>query len=91
MHLRLNRPDHPETAWGYHLLGEALKMQGKFDEALEANKQALTIMRKSFPAGYKSIATALNEVIDTLGMADDSRALATIFPSSAATGELELE
>ena len=59
MHLKLDGPDHLETAWGYVALGGSLKSQGKCLAALDAEKTALRIMRKALPIGHRNIALAL--------------------------------
>ncbi len=88
MHLKLHK-DSLETAWGYFILGEALRPQGKFGEALAAEKQALSIMRKGLPSEVPSIAYALNAVNRTLDAASDAHALADVFPSLTGLGEWE--
>jgi eukaryotic-like serine/threonine-protein kinase len=89
MQLRLNGPEHLETAWGYYVLGEALRYQHKFAEGIQAEKQALTIMRRALPPEHASIARALTALIRTLDRADKSHALAVLFPSPAELGQLE--
>jgi tetratricopeptide (TPR) repeat protein len=87
--VRLYGPEHFETAWAYYILGEALRAEHKFAGAIQAEKQALTLMRKVFSPQQRNIATALNAVIRTLDLADHSHALADLFTSVTKLGELE--
>ncbi|MCW5555259.1 MAG: serine/threonine protein kinase [Verrucomicrobiae bacterium] len=87
--LRLYGPEHPETAWGHYLLGEALRGQRNFSEAMQAHKQTLALMRKIFSPEQKNIATALSAVIRTLELAGQSQAVTNLFPSGDELNELE--
>jgi len=89
MHLRLHGLEHFETAWGYFHLGDALRGRHKFAEAIQLQKQALTIMRKIVLPESGDIAWGLNALLKTLALADESHALADVFPSLADFGELE--
>jgi serine/threonine protein kinase len=88
MDLKL-RPDRPERGWRYYVLAGALRKQNKFREALEADKEFLTIVRKAAPFGHRFIALGLNAVLSTLELADQSHALAELFSSAAELGEWE--
>ncbi len=88
LHLK-SHPESLETGWGYAALGTALKHQGKFAEALVAEKQAFAIMRAALPPENASIAYVLSFLIDTLTKADVAHALPSMFPSVAEVGELE--
>jgi serine/threonine protein kinase/Tfp pilus assembly protein PilF len=83
------RPDHPEVVWGHFVLAAALRKQNKFTEAMQADKQVLTIIHKVAPPGHTVLALALTGVMDTLDAADKSHALTELFPSTAELGELE--
>jgi eukaryotic-like serine/threonine-protein kinase len=88
MHLKLHE-NSLETAWGYFTLGEALRPQGKFAEALTAEKKALAMMRKSLSPEHASIAYALRAVNRSFDAADDAHALDGRFPSPGELGEWE--
>ena len=83
------RPQHPERGWRYFVLARALRNQNKFAEALQADKQALSIVLKVAPPGHRSIAWMLNAAMDTVTRAESSHTLAELFPSAAELGELE--
>ncbi len=83
------RPEHPERGWRYFVLAKALRHQNKLAQALEADKQVLTIMRKAVPPEHRFVALALNAVMSTLDLAESSHTLAELFPSAAELGELE--
>ena len=88
MHVRLDGPESVETAWGYFVLAEALRLRNKFAEALTSNRRALDLMRKTLPRGHRSIAIALTGVVSTLESAEATHSLADLFSSAAEMGEL---
>ena len=88
MHLKMN-PDSSETAWCYFDLAAALTKQGKFAEALAAEKPALVMMRNIFQPENVNIRIVSKAMVETLAEADAAHALAGVFPSAAELGELE--
>jgi serine/threonine protein kinase len=89
MHRKLHGPDHLETGWGYFILAKALRFQNKLPEALQADKQALAIIRKRLPAEHRNIAVALDGVNRTLDAAGKAHQWSDLFPSVAALNEWE--
>jgi serine/threonine protein kinase/tetratricopeptide (TPR) repeat protein len=89
MVVRLLGPEHDETGWTYFILAEVLRNQNKFKAALQANIQALTVLRKALPPQKRGIAIALTAAIDTVARAEDSHALADLFPSLRQPAELQ--
>jgi eukaryotic-like serine/threonine-protein kinase len=88
LRLRLFPSEHYEIGWGYYILANTLRSQQKFKEALEADMQALAILRKALPPG-RGVAQALTAVIRTLSAAADSQALTHVFPSAAELAQLQ--
>jgi tetratricopeptide (TPR) repeat protein len=93
MHLRLDGRDHVETAWGYYDLAHALRPQHHFAESLQADKQALAILRKHLPPGHPNIGAVLDAanytLVFTLVEARKAHQWADGFPSVADLGEWE--
>jgi tetratricopeptide (TPR) repeat protein len=88
-HRKLHGPEHLETAWGYFVLAKALRLQNKLPEALQADKQALAIIRKRLPAEHRNTAVALDGVNRTLDAAGKAQHWRELFPSVAALNEWE--
>jgi eukaryotic-like serine/threonine-protein kinase len=84
-----SHPDSLETGWGYFTLAKALVPQGKFSEALAAQKRALALMRGVLPPEHANIAITSRALLDTVKQADTAHALAGLFPSLAELVELE--
>ena len=53
----------PNLAWAYHFLGDALRLQGKMDEAITVYQKALTLEKTSLWLNY-GLAIAFMEVGD---------------------------
>ena len=90
--LALHLGSHPnslETGWGYIALGGALKHQGRFTEALAAERKALAMMRTALQPEHASIGYATNPIIQTLAMADEAHKLDELFPTLAEIAELD--
>jgi serine/threonine protein kinase len=89
MHRKLDGPEHLETGWGYFMLAKTLRLQNKLTEAIEADKQALAIIRMRLPAGHRNIAVALDGVNRTLDAAAKAQQWSALVPSVAALNEWE--
>ena len=85
MHRRLHGADHPETAWALFTLGVSLRNQQKLDEAETAQREAIRIFSKYYPAGYKAIDFATRELREatTLAGGGDSHAHAGRWQAAA--------
>ncbi len=81
--------DYIQTAWVYYVLTYALLPQSKYEEALDAAKHAVAIMRKRISPDQIWYGNQLQAVLATLTAARSARALTNLFSSASQLEKLE--
>jgi tetratricopeptide (TPR) repeat protein len=67
-HLRVHGEMHPETAFGLTYLAASLSWQGKFAEAEEHLKKAISIFRSSLPSNHSFLRPTVQDLVSVLLM-----------------------
>ena len=76
--LRLRGGGGVQSAWAMLALGSALRGEQKFDEAERTFREALTIFRKQYTSGHKSVDEATSALKDLLEAKGDSAGLVAL-------------